>query len=193
HWLSYLYSEPCLETFRERRDREPKPKGEDYEELRRIRGEFHTQFLREAKSLLADAGMKLESHVESRMTTGPECDTYTQIHWDVATWIDEGILDGVNLKYLQTANPWVQREVLPRAKARGIPVHEVAAIGDPRSQPRTPEMAADWLENAIRHGGSGLDLYELWVYLRTTPEGKLFHRGCSKQIFARLKEVLDRA
>ena len=87
-------------------------------------------------------------------------------------------------------NTFVHREILPRARKRGIPVHVISAIGDPRSQPRTPEWAAEQLD-LVRAGGlNGLNLYEIWVYLRTTPRGEWFRRGCSAAVFARLHERL---
>ncbi len=185
-WLSYAYAEPVLRAFRGRFGRDPGATASDLEAVRRIRGEFHTQFLREAKSVLAAAGRKLEAHVEARMKTPPAHDTFTQIHWDWATWIDEGIIDGVNLKYLGPLNRWVHREIVPRARRRGIPVHVVDAVGDPRSQPRTPEWAAE-MQAMVRAGGlNGLNLYEIWVYLRTTPRGEWFARGCGRAVFAAL-------
>lgn len=186
-WLSYAWAEPVLEAFRLLVERDPQTTAEDYEQARRIRGGFHTQFLRDAGTLLRNAGMKLEHHVESRMTTPPKYDTYTQIHWDYATWIDEGIVDGINLKYLGPFNPWVHREILPRAKARGIPVHMIAAIGDPRRQPRTPEWTIQTLDMAHQSGFNGLNLYEAWVYLRTTPARQVVRRGCTARILEALK------
>jgi len=189
-WLAYAWAEPVLRAFRERLGRDPRPERPDYEAARRIRGEFHTQFLRQAKALLAAAGRKLEHHVESRMTTPPQFDTYSQIHWDYATWIDEGILDGVNLKYLGPFNPFVQREILPRARKRGIPVHQIAAISDPRGHPRAPELHAEALRMARAGRLDGLDLYEVWVYLRTTPAGYPMLRGCTGEILERLGRLM---
>lgn len=187
-WLSFAYAEPVMEEFRRREGREPSPRSEDFETIRRIRGEFHTEFLRRAKRMLSAAGMKLEHHVESRMTVPPSCDTYTQIHWDCARWIEEGIVDGVNLKYLGPFNPWVHEEILPRAEESNVPVQVIAAIGDPRSQPRTPEWAEELLQSTHAVGMAGLNLYELWVYIRTTPRGELFTRGCARSVFERLRD-----
>lgn len=185
-WLSFLYAEPNLAVFRQRFGRDPEAAADDYAVLRRIRGEFHTQFLREAAGMLHRAGKKLEAHVESRMTTPPEYDVFTQIHWDYATWIDEGIVDGVSLKYLGPFNPFVQREILPRARRRGIPVHMIAAVGDPRFQARTPEYVEELLAMLHAGGLNGLNLYEVWTYLRTTPRGEAFARGCAMSVFERL-------
>jgi len=190
-WLSFAFAEPVIDVFRDRFGREPKPESADYEAVRRIRGEFHTQFLREAKMLLKSAGKKLEAHIEARMKTPPQYDTYTQIHWDYATWIDEGIVDGVNLKYLGPLNPWVHREIIPRAVKQCILVHVISAIGDPRSQSRTPEWTVEQWDMVRVAGLNGLNLYEIWVYLRTTPRGEFFPRGCSIGIFAALKEQMQ--
>jgi hypothetical protein len=189
-WLAYAFAEPVLAEFRTQCGRDPEPCHDDYGRIRRIRGGFHTQFLRAAKELLGAAGKRLEAHVEARMKTPPEHDTYAHLHWDYATWIDEGIVDGVNLKYLGPYNPFVQQHILPRARLQGIPVHMIGAIGDPRTQPRTPEWAAESLALVQSAGLNGLNLYELWVYLRTTPRGELFYRGNSRSIFTALQQQL---
>ena len=184
-----MYAEPNLAIFRQCFGRDPQAIPDDYAAMRRIRGAFHTQFLRDAAALLHQAGKKLEAHVESRMTPPPEHDTFTQIHWDYATWIDDGIIDGVNLKYLGPYNPFVQREICP-ARRRGIPVHVIAALGDPRSNPRTPEYAEEQLAMVRAAGLNGLNLYEIWCYLRTTPNGEPFARGCTMRVFERLAHFL---
>jgi hypothetical protein len=188
-WPAYAYAEPVLLAFQERMGRAPE--AADHTLIQQIRGDFHTQFLREAKAALSAAGKKLEAHVEARMKPKPEHRAYTGIYWDVATWIEEGILDGINLKYVCPVNPWLQREILPKARKAGIPVHAISAIGDPRSQPRTAEWAVEWLRMCRAGGLHALNLYELWVYLRTTPRGEWFPRGSSRAIFTALKEVLD--
>jgi hypothetical protein len=190
-WLSYLYAEPNLQAFRQQFAREPDACAADFAALRRIRGLAHTQFLRDASALLHAAGKKLEAHVESRMTPPPEHDTFTQLHWDYATWIDDGIVDGVNLKYLGPFSLFVHQQILPRARKRDIPVHVIAAIGDPRSLTRTPEYTEEMLAMVAAAGLDGLTLYETWGYLRTTPRGEPFARGCAMSVFERLHRWLN--
>jgi len=185
-WLSYAFAEPNLAVFRQRFGREPEANAVDFAAIRRIRGEFHTQFLREAAATLHAAGKKLEAHLESRMTTPADFDTSNQIHWDYATWIDDGIVDGINLKYLGPFNSFVQREILPRTRRRGIPVHLIGAISDPRSNPRAPEFIAQAQAMAQVAGLNGIDLYELWCYFRTTPRGEWLPRGCAMAVLEQL-------
>jgi hypothetical protein len=189
-WLSYAFAEPILQKFRDQTGRDPEPRHEDYATIRRIRGGFHTQFLRDAKTMLQAAGKRLEAHVEARMKTPPEHDTYAQIHWDYATWIDESIVDGVNLKYLGPFNSFVQEQILPRARQRDIPVHVIASVGDPRTVPRTPEWTTETLALIQSAGLNGLNLYELWTYMRTTPRGEPFLRGCARSVLAELKNLI---
>lgn len=191
-WPAYAYAEPALAAFRERFGRDPEATAEDTAAIQAIRGDFHTDFLREASSRLHAAGKVLEAHIEARMATPPNCASYTGIRWDWPTWIEEGLIDGVNLKYLGPFNPFVRNEVLPAARRQGIPVRCIAAIGDPRSQPRTPEWTAEHLRMCDVAGIAGLNLYEIWVYLRTTPRGEWFPRGCSRAIFAALREEIER-
>ena len=188
-WLAYCYAEPVMKAFRAKYGREPACTPADYEAVRRIRGEGHTQFLREAAALLHAAGRKLEAHVEARMKAPPSVDAYQGIHFDWATWIDEGIVDGVNLKYLGPFNRFVDAEIMPRARRRGIPVNQIAAYGDPRRFGRTWEEAYCGMENCRLGGVNGFNLYETWVYFRTLPTGERMVRGCGLQILKTLKPL----
>ncbi len=189
-WLSYGYADPVLTAFKEKTGRSPDVTNEDFAMIRKIRGEFHTQFLREAKEMLSASGLKLEAHVEARMKASAELDSFLQIYWDVAGWIDNGIIDGINLKYVNPFSQFAQKEILPRAKRHNIPVHMISAVGDPRSNPRTPEYASEKLAICNAAGINGLNLYELWVYLRTTPRGEWFTRGCADATIKQLKQTL---
>ncbi|HVF11199.1 MAG TPA: hypothetical protein VNA16_10370, partial [Abditibacteriaceae bacterium] len=58
-WLKYAFAPAVCETFQSLYGREPQLTPEDYERVRRIRGDFFTQFLRDTKKLTAQAGKKL--------------------------------------------------------------------------------------------------------------------------------------
>lgn len=186
-WLAYGYAEPVLAAFRERCNREPQPVDEDFETVRRIRGEGHTQFLREAAAMLHAKGRKLEHHLEARMKQSPAVDAYQGVHHDWRRWLDEGIVDGLNLKYLGPFNRFVQGEVMPLAQAKGVPVHQIAAYGDPRRNPRTWEEDVAGIEQCRLGGVAGFNLYETWCYLRTTPTADRMIRGGALQIFQALR------
>ncbi|MBO7721318.1 MAG: hypothetical protein J6T01_02825 [Kiritimatiellae bacterium] len=187
-WLSYAYAEPVLKTFRERFGREPKAEFADYGRIRRIRGEGHTAFLRKAAALLHASGRKLHHHFEARMITGPEYDTYCQIHWDWKTWLEEGIVDGLSLKYVGPFNWRLDSDVLPLARGKGAEVNMVSAPADPRiggapALLRAPEVGGNvW--DLCRDGGlDAMNVYETWVYLRTTPDGDWMFRGAADLMF----------
>ena len=189
----YMFAEPLLAEFRRRTGREPRPDGDDLQAMRRIRGEMHTAFIREAGELLRAAGRKIEHHVEARMAVGPAGDCYTGIHWDVAGWIEQGLLDAVNLKYLGPFNPWVHREVLPRARAAGLGVHVIHAGVDPRVHPRSAEAHRQMLEMVHAADLDALNLYEAWVFLRHLPPDTCLFRGGARSVLDGLRRGLDDA
>lgn len=192
-WLSYSYAEPVLEAFRKRFGREPDGQSvSDLEQVRKIRGEGFTQFLREAGALLHQNGMKLEAHVEATMKAPPSVFGYQGIHFDWNTWISKKIVDGINLKYLGPFNRFVRSEIMPRARAARIPVHQIAAIGDPRSHWRTADESVSAMELCRLGGVEALNLYETLVYLRTYPTGENQIRGCALQVLKALKPLARR-
>ena len=186
-WLAYCYAEPVLKEFKARYGREPRVSAEDIEAVRRIRGEGHTQFLVEARRLLHAVGKRLEHHIEARMKADPSIDAYQGVHYDWKRWIDEQIVDGVNLKYLGPFNRFVATEVMPRCQAKGVSVHQIAAYGDPRREARTWEMDVAGMEQCRLGGVAGFNLYEVWCYLRTTPTCDRMIRGNALMVFEALK------
>lgn len=186
-WLAYCYAEPVLAAFKAKYNRKPECTPADYEALRRIRGEGYTQFLREAGAMLRKAGKKFEAHVEARMKTDPSLDGYQGIHYDWATWIDEKIVDAVNLKYLGPFNRFVLKEIMPRAEKAGVRVQQISAYGNPRRHPRSWEENVMGMELCRLGGVSAYNLYEAWIYLRTAPGGENMIRGSALQIFEALK------
>lgn len=196
-WLAYAYAEPVLRTFRERFGREPRAEFADYERIRRIRGEGHTAFLRKAAALLHAKGKKLHHHFEARMITEPKFDTYDQIHWDWRTWLEEGIVDGLSLKYVGAFNWRFDGEVLPLARKKGAEVNMISFPADPRlcSAPailRAPEIGGNVWDLCRLGGFDALNVYEVWVYLRTTPSGDWIFRGAADAMFKTWKARLDR-
>lgn len=189
-WLDYGWAEPVLTAFRERIGRDPKPVNEDYQTMRRIRGQAYTNWLRRSKTMLAAANMTLEHHLESRMVTPVAHDTYLQIHWDWQRWLDEGLVDGLNLKYLGAANSFVHQQLLPRAKRNGASIRVIDAPLDPRNHPRAVESHGYYLQMIADAGLDGLSLYEAWTYLRTTPDGDLVRRGNAGPIFEQFASML---
>lgn len=192
-WLSYSYAEPVLAAFRAKYGREPDGTSPaDLEAVRRIRGEGFTAFLREAGALLRKNGMKLEMHIEATMKAPPSVFGYQGIHFDWRRWMKEKIVDGVNLKYLGAFNRFVRNEVMPLAAAAKIPVHQIAAIGDPRKHWRSADESVSAMELCRLGGVEALTLYETLVYLRTYPTGENQIRGCANRILTALSPYARR-
>ena len=121
------------------------------------------------------------------MKADPSIDAYQGVHYDWKKWIEDGLVDGINLKYLGPFNRFVVTEIMPRCQAKGIPVHQIAAYGDPRRDARTWEEDVAGIEQCRLGGVAGFNLYEVWCYLRTTPTGDRMIRGNSLMIFEALK------
>jgi len=188
-WLASCYAEPVLAAFRAKYGREPACTPADYEAVRRIRGEGHTAFLREAAALLHAKGLKLEAHVEARMKAAPSVDAYQGIHFDWATWIDEKIVDGINLKYLGPFNRFVAAELMPRAQRNGIEVSQISATIGTQYEARAAEENASAMELCRLGGVGGYTLYEAWCHLRTLPSGDRTAVGSALQILKALRPL----
>jgi hypothetical protein len=190
-WLDYMFADPVLAEFRNQFGRDPEPIVDDFTRIRGIRGDFYTQFLREAKAMVDGAGKKLILHVENRMIVPAEADCYTQIFWDWRTWIQEGLADEIDLKYLGPNQQAAYREVVPLARKHGIKVNWISAHPEPRGHPRSIHEAPRIAQQAAAAGLDGINLYELWLYRRMTPSGYPMTRGSGEAIIRKIRDRLD--
>jgi len=169
-WLRYAFAEPVRDAFRQQYGREVQLTPEDYERVRRIRGEFYTQFLRDAKALTARYGKPLSIHFESGIEVPPQYDTRMQVHLDWGRWLDEGLMDAIYLKFWCSQSPFVHEKVLPVARRKEIPVTICDRNGFIRT-PRGIEFAERFIREAHAAGFSGYTFYETADYVRLNPAG----------------------
>jgi hypothetical protein len=188
-WLRFAFAEPVREEFRRRYGREVKPEPDDYEKVRRLRGEFFTQFLREAKAVTRRYGKKLAIHFEPRMGVPASLEPVMQIFWDWETWLNEGIMDELTLKYWTSHSTYIHEKVLPVARRKGIPVLVECQLIDPRTDVRGVEKAERVIREAHAAGFDGVIWYEAWGFLMPNPAGGTTRRGIAEPMIRKADEI----
>ena len=68
------------------------------EKWRRLRGQYYTEFLKEAKEEIHRHGKKLQLHMFDMMEGAPDKSTMMEIYFDWRSWLEQGIPDEVTLK-----------------------------------------------------------------------------------------------
>ena len=169
-YLAVAFAEPVRRAFRERYGRDAEPVPEDYERIRRLRGEAFTQFMRAAKKLTRSFGKKLCAHIECGQEVPPQDDVRMQIHFEWEKWIEEGILDEITLKFWSTQSPFVHERILPLARKKGIPVH-VCDRNSALHSARGIERCERLIGEALAVGFSGYHFYEAADYLYLNSAG----------------------
>lgn len=102
-WWAYGFNEPIVDEYKRRYGvnilKEPFDRGK----LAHLRGEYYTQFLRDAKTEASRNDIKMQVHVNIE-AFGPaplECRRLAypwNIKFDWETWVKEGIADSVTLR-----------------------------------------------------------------------------------------------
>jgi len=159
-YMMYAFAEPVREAFRSLYGREVTPSWEDSERVRRIRGDFYTEMFREAKRLASKAGKRFVAHLEAGIEVPPSCDQRMQMHEDWQTWINEGIVDEIILKWWFPQSPFIHENVMPLAKKRGIPIHICGRNSSLRNTVRAVERAEALMRDAMAAGFAGYAFYE---------------------------------
>jgi hypothetical protein len=181
-WLTYAFAEPIRDEFKKRYSRQVEMEEEDYEKIRMIRGEFFTKFLRQTKKMVAGYGKKISLHLEAGIEVLPEYDTKMQIHWNWQTWLNEGLMDEIHLKYWSSQSVWVHENILPLARKKNIPVYLEDQAIDPRVDIRGVEMAENIIKEVCNAGFDGYIFYETWTYIMLNRQGVPTFRGNAEGI-----------
>ena len=142
---------------------------QDYDKclLRKIRGEFYTEFLETAQNLLKGAGKKFYLHISDIMMGSADSSTPMEINWDWQRWIEYLRPDGITFKAIN-ANSYKSHyaiEVVEKCKAHNIPVEFCVfthCIGND----------TEYFESLSKVGFSAVNLYE-FASLYKAQEGKI--------------------
>ena len=191
NYLLYAFAKPVRETFKGLYGREPSCTPEDYERVRRIRGDCYTEFMREAKRVTSGRGKKLIAELESGIEVPPSLDCRMQLPMDWRTWFNERIVDEVRLKWWTKDSTFIHEEVLPLARKRGIPVHVISrnlAVG---FDVRTAEMGELVIGGACAAGFAGYSFYEQQNLMDMNPEGRATLKGPTMAYLEKARAVLD--
>jgi len=189
-YLKYIFAAPVRETFRQLYGRDPEARPEDYERIRRIRGEAYTEFMREAKKLTAARGKKLIAELESGIEVPASLDVRMQLPMEWRTWITEGIVDEVRMKWFTAESRFVHEEVLPLARKHEVPVHVISRCLHSGMGVRAVEMARLMVGGACTAGLSGYGFYEHQDMMNLNPEGVPTLKGSVKPYFDEARRTL---
>jgi hypothetical protein len=120
--------------------------------------------------LINGRGKKLALHFECGMEVPAEFDTRMQIEWDWQTWLEEGIPHELTLKFWDSQNTFIPREIMPRARRKGLPVW-ICNRNGLFNNPRTVEIAGRVVAEAAAAGFAGLNFYENADFMRLNSQG----------------------
>ena len=100
----YGFNEPVVTEFKKRYGVDVLTAPEfDRARWRALNGEYFTNFMRRSAKILHDRGMKLHVHISMQMLDRDFWtlnDAPVNFKWEWRKWIEEGLIDGISLKYL---------------------------------------------------------------------------------------------
>lgn len=167
-WPAFGFNAPVREAFLERHGVDILNEPFDYAHLRRLRGEYYTMLLRQARARLREAGKAMQVHVSGRMRD-PEWHTEMEMHFDWETWIREGLADAITLK-MSPARGGICPAVISLAREAGLPVYACPYINGLKL-PDGPDTAAYMRRDATDAGVDGLIIYENAAFMGARDDG----------------------
>jgi len=172
-WSEFGFEEPIRNEFLNRYGIDIW-KTDDFDRvaLRRLRGEFYTQFYREAKKLVRSYGKKLGLHISITMDVEPEIGAPMDIHFDWRSWLKENIADCITMKEVWPKTRFAE-EILSFTRERGIPVIFSPYANNIWRQGKGVEICEKRIRFAKENGFDGFQYYESASVLRATRDGKL--------------------
>lgn len=168
-WEAYGFNPPVVAAFRERHGVDILREPFDRVALRKLRGAFYTEFVREASRRLRAAGKGVQAHVNALMRS-PDWHTWKETDFDWRSWIAEGLLDAVTImqQELRVAPGVLAAEA---ARAAGVKVNFRPYLNAFPRLASGPQRLAHLVREAREGGADGVILYENAAYLAAAPDG----------------------
>ena len=167
-WDAYCFSPPLIEAFKAKHGIDITRQPFNRADMRRLRGEYYTQFLRNARQLLRQAGKALHVHVSPRETS-PEWHTDTEVHFDWPRWIDEGLVDEITVKMMTMRGMFAPR-LAARAREAGLKLNFCPYLNGLPRHPAGRDILRHLIHDAREGGADGFIIYEN-AYIMAAADG----------------------
>jgi hypothetical protein len=171
-WFEYGFEEPVVDEFLKRYGIDLRTTDDfDREKFRRLRGEYYTQFFREAKQLIHLHGKKLGLHFTITECLEPKQIAKMEMHWDWRLWLKETLADSITLKQLYPDSYYGQ-EIISLASKQKTPV-----VFSPWNSvwlgPRNVDIVEKRIRTALKNGCDGFQFYECAAVVQATIDGRI--------------------
>jgi hypothetical protein len=192
-YLKFAFAQPVREEFRRRIGRDVQPIEEDYQVIRRIRGDAYTQFLIQAGALARGRGQKLAAHIEWGTEVPSTLSIRLQMQIDLQwkRWISEGVVDEVSLHGWGASNRHVLANILPLAQRHQVGVHVISTNLAGGMDLRAMELAPRLVKEARDAGFSGYSFYETDSLMRMNSQDYPMPVGLFDQALIAARAALD--
>ncbi|MBN1673252.1 MAG: hypothetical protein JXR37_19560 [Kiritimatiellae bacterium] len=170
-WTSFGFNAPLVDAFRQRHGLDILREPFDYADLRRLRGERYTAFLRKARRRLREAGKAMHLHISRGMKT-PEWHTESEIHFDWPAWIREDLADEVTVKTSSmrgSNSPYVAAAARPAGLKMNFCPYLNGLPGNSNGRAIMNHLVHDALDG----GADGFILYENAAFMAAKADGSI--------------------
>ena len=131
--FSYGYNEVILEEYQQRYGAVNDERDYDIQKIAKVRGDFYTEFLKNAKALIHSQGKSMQVHLNTEFfRPDPLISRRLAYPWNITfdwqEWIDEGILDEASLRTYLLSPDFIladafSNEMIKACCDRNIPMH----------------------------------------------------------------------
>lgn len=147
--------------------------------FRRLRAEYYTQALREARALVNSFGKTMALHIESSFEPPDYLGGPMDQHWDWRRWLEEKLADRVTLKTVWPGSRQWQ-EAIALTRKLGIPtvyapysINYFSPYNATHRKAGGERAVLDTAEWGRRAGCDGFQFYEVAAAVQATPDGKI--------------------
>jgi len=173
HWEAYGFNRPIVEAFRMRHGIDILSEPFDRKDLRILIGEYYTDFLREARSVINAAEKSMHLHIELGFQEADQ-DSDLEIFFPWRRWLDEGLADEVCVKNIRCMESPFAQEIAAHARAAGVgKVHFNPSMNMLTGHPAPREFFDYVIRDTLAGGADGFILYETWAVLAACADGSI--------------------
>ena len=170
-WDVFGFNKPLAAAFKAKHGVDILNQPFQREDLRRLRGEYYTEFLRQARQRLTAAGKKMHLHISPRMKS-PDWHTELDLYQDWEGWLREGLADEITMKM-----NWFTGEVAAKsfeaARALGLPINYCPYMNDLFKHPNAKALVNYIARQALDTGSDGFIFYENAALMAAKKDGRM--------------------
>ena len=172
-WERYGFEAPVVREFKKRYGVDITKEPFSAARHRALLGEFYTEFVKQASTLVRSRGKRLQVHIGPEEMLRAPHRHYMNLRWDWEGWIERGLIDEITIKDRPLVDEALWARIVRHSRRKRIPAYFCPRVTVGYEEPHWVRKWRLTLDDSIRLGQNGLMLYESASHAQIGRSGRI--------------------